>query len=495
MKRILLFLFALCFFFAEGQIKLNQMEPFIKNGVRQDSGLILTNSLGVQTYVHFDSIFSTFMIDCDKVENCLDSGTFFCDKVQECLDDESVLCAVLNTFPLADVEDDGVFVWINAEGECQRGPISSLPGFGFNCDSVLNCLESGILCEALNELDTATISINSKVLFFDGEGNCYRGDISDLPGVGWNCDSVLLCLEDGVLCEAIGGFTMGVPEDGDYAVVWNAEGCKLVALDSLGGGMDSLNCDAVLECLTGGTLCAALDSLPESDAMSGFQLIGIENGDCKKFNWDSLMTDCQFELEVGNFGSGPENCSFATTCDGGNTYSNQFWNTLELDGSTLKLNGNATGQSCLMSEVTLNFMDSLWVDTTACPTIYYSKGGNTYSYQLPRIRVSIERNIIGGIYDVSVGYSGGCGESDNICVCDLGSECSGALTGVCGNEGPPMLMKDKKFSLPIPSATLTNVYEAGIPEYKSRRKAKKDPELKPGAVYIVEGSGRIYFKR
>lgn len=284
---------------------------------------------------------------------------------------------------------------------------------------------------------------------------------------------------------------MGVPEDGDYAVVWNEGGCKLVALDSLGGGMDSLNCDAVLECLTGGTLCAALDSLPESDAMSGFQLIGIENGDCKKFNWDSIIGDCIFEVEVGNFGEGPENCSFATTCDGGDTYSNQFWNTLELDGNTLKLNGNASGQSCLMSEVDLPCaIDSIWLDTTGCPiTLGYRACGNTYELSFPTLRFEAIENNDGTI---GINYALGiCGGTTEFCVCDLSSGCSGspAPTGVCGNLPPPLLMGGASGQI------VNNVYQAGIPEYKSRKKAKKDPELKPGAVYIVEGSGRIYFKR
>jgi len=457
MKRFLFFVLALYSLSGFGQIKLNQMEPFIKNGVRQDSGFILTNSVGVQTYVHFDSVFKNFMIDCDKVENCLDSGAFFCAKVLECLEDENVLCDALNALDTQSVQGSGNFIWINNAGECRRGPVSSLPGFGWNCDSVENCLQ----------------------------------------GSGFICEIVDSCLSDGgVLCSVIGGFQMGVIEDGDYVTVWNADGeCKLVSIDSLGGGMDSLDCAAVLECLTGGTLCDALKELPEEEITSGFNVIGINGEDCVQIPWDSLIGDCIFEIEVGNFGEGPENCSFATSCDGGDTYSNQFWNTLELDGNTLKLNGNATGQSCLMSQIDLPcVVDSIWIDSMACPPVlYYSNTcGGTYSFAFPALSVSSSLGPVDGQIIVSVGYrAGNCGGSTTFCVCDLTNGCSGALTGVCGNETP--LISGQQFEINLPKAT--NVYSAGIKEYRRNKDAKKDPELKPGDLYLLKGSNKLRFKR
>jgi hypothetical protein len=262
--------------------------------------------------------------------------------------------------------------------------------------------------------------------------------------------------------------------------------------------MDSLDCAAVLECLTGGTLCAALDSLPESDAMEGFQVIAIEDGECVKISWDSLMTDCQFELEIGSFGG--VDCAYATTCDGGNTYSNIFWQTLGFEDCTLTLTGNAEGgQSCVMSEVELPFIDSVFLTNEGgCPTFNFSKCRTVFQQiSLPQISVSVV-NLTGdeaGKIRISVGYAGyGCGGTDDVCVCDLTAGCSGInVTGVCGNATP--LIPGQQFDIKLPNANVTNVYAAGIREYRRNRDAKKDPELKPGDLYLLKGSNKLRFKR
>lgn len=60
MKKIL-FLILIFSSFLNGQIKLNQLQPCKdSNGNRKDSCFIMTNSLGIQTYVDYDDLFSMF---------------------------------------------------------------------------------------------------------------------------------------------------------------------------------------------------------------------------------------------------------------------------------------------------------------------------------------------------------------------------------------------------------------------------------------------------
>lgn len=480
----------------KAQITLKQIEPYKPGGVRTDSALVITGTDGVLRFTPFDSIFQNFMIDCDKVENCLDSGAFFCDKVLECLDD-GALCEALNNFGSQNVQSTGNFVWINSSGECKRGPISSLPGFGFNCDSVLNCLDAGILCEALNNLDEDTITIDSKVLFFDGEGNCYRGNISDIPGVGFNCDSVLLCLNDGVLCDAIGNFDMGVPEDGDYVPVWNADGCKLVSLDSLGGGMDSLNCAAVLDCLNDGALCDALKAFDESMTTDPDYVFGELNNECIKINWDSLMGDCQFELEVGEFGFNPDGCNWATTCDGGDTYSNQFYASLvatplNSGGYTIDLYGHSEpANECVMSSIEIEIppagIDSIYTDIDCTPSIGYFKNGNG-PYQVALPVYDLTSSVSSGIVTINLRVNGTICDTETFCVCDGTAGCSGG-SATCGI---PLTESDEIESKPVQGIRF-NAYD--LPQFVSHKAARRSCELNPGEMYILKRSNKIYFKK
>ena len=58
MKKIIFLLLFLISYYCDGQIKLNQIQPCKVNGVLTDSCFIMTNSLGIQTYVPYSTVVS-----------------------------------------------------------------------------------------------------------------------------------------------------------------------------------------------------------------------------------------------------------------------------------------------------------------------------------------------------------------------------------------------------------------------------------------------------
>ncbi len=480
MKKIIFLLF-FTLQLGYSQVRLSQIEPYKIAGVRIDSGLVMTNANGVLQFIKFDTLFQDFMIDCDKVEECLLEGGFICDIIDSCLTVGGALCDALNDLDDMDIDVDGKFVWIDAEGICHTGDISSVPGVGFNCDSVQYCLENGgFLCEIV---DSCLANSNFICELIDscltnGGFHCELID-SCLADNGFLCAQIDSCLSDGLLCDLLGDIAMGTTADGDKVVVVAANGdCKTVSLDSLGGGMDSLNCDAVLECLVGGTLCEALDStadLPnELDSLDEFLV--LRDGTCYKGTIGDIWGGLCDSLSRSN-------CKITYKCNAtGQTQQVFYTQVLQGDDLIGSLNDNSGACTAWNLDMSgLRGIDTIYSDN-ACgpPSIIYKKQGNTYNVNLSTYTLGFTNNGSGLI---------------TLTLYSDGQPCSNVIFSVCddlsGCANNPLTAGS------VAPAEYPNIYSlsgTGLKKYKSKKEALKDPNLRSGDLYIINGSDGIKYK-
>ena len=86
---------------------------------------------------------------------CIGDGTWFYDSIEACLND-GVLCNALKELDFMSVEQNGEIIWITNGGTCKRGNVADIAAAYQLCDS-LNALED-------TEFDTTA----GKVIWIDG---------------------------------------------------------------------------------------------------------------------------------------------------------------------------------------------------------------------------------------------------------------------------------------------------------------------------------------
>lgn len=518
MKKYLVLLFLLLSEFAFSQIRLKQLEPCYDNlGNKNDSCFIMTNANGIPYYIGLDDLIS---IIGDAAVNC--------DSIGECLLNTNILCTALGNFPIGlpnsndyiiarngssckrilldsivggsqlcdaleftidDITGDDYFLIKKEDGSCVRALISDLPGYGFDCDSVLQCLEDGALCDALRSYSSAVPAVSDSFIFIKN-GSCRKGLLSsliaDIP-----CDSVLACLNDGVLCDALRTFTSGTPASGDS--IWFVQDgeCKKGLIDDLLGGGGSFNCDSVqaciadgwfcdsvTACLTEGALCEALTQFDIDGAGTGYYLYGDDdNGNCVRIPFDSVNQACMMEIEIGDFGANPEGCTFATTCDGGDTHTNQHWVKPVIDACDLQLWGASEGQAdCLMSSVGLP--QPTVTNQSAC-----SGGGVNLKFNFSYCGVTTQVNL----GTLTLGVTPG---TNTFQLLLDGVSCDNAIGCACN----PMIAPEP---IEMKSNEISNIQQVDMKKlkrYKSFVEADKDKSLPSGGLYLVGKSRSIQVK-
>lgn len=163
-------------------------------------------------------------------------------------------------------------------------------GTGFGCDSVEICLEDGLLCDILKGFPTGNYTSGNRLFGVDNGGMCKRFDIMSVPGVGDTCRVVnntngsyshfnennrqvvfgyhLVCKNDSTL----------VLTDWDGTRI---DSCTISPAGGGGGGGGySLDCDSVKLCLENGILCEVLSGLDEGNTEEGDKYVTIKNGQC-----------------------------------------------------------------------------------------------------------------------------------------------------------------------------------------------------------------------
>ena len=490
MKKILFFL--LICFQSFGQTPLKSIQPCKVGGVVTDSCFIMTDVNGVQTYISYQDLITIV------------SGG-------------SVVCTALNSFtnrvPIATDK-----VYFNNGSSCYKGTISDLLGINkFNCDSVLACMTSGTLCAALAALDEDNITSTDYIFFENSSGECKKGLVSSISGFGFNCDSVLACLADGALCEALEALTGGTPTGTDSVFYFHNGQCLKGPISAITG---SFNCDSVLACIGDGTwfcdsieaclndgiLCNALKDFPFLSVEQNGEVLWITNdGLCRRGNiaeiaatyalCDSLnaLEDTEFDTTAGKViwidggeckqGSLTELFRNFNSCD-----------SLTNTGCKLRYICGATGavqtsdyhiepgagvnefnlilsddgaNSCLRSTFSIGSIVSNITSSLSCAEnkLVVTKDGASVDVALPEYTLL---QVGKYIYLQQNGVS--CGSPVNICD---GLNCSGDFTAPDNFDR----FKAKNLSLPENGNQLKR--------YKSHKEADNDPNLPSGGYYLV----------
>lgn len=482
-----LLIFSLLLFFSlqvslQGQsLKFIQLERCVSDGLPLDSCFRMTDSDGrLSLCVRWeDLVGASDPLICDKIDSCLGAGN------------GERLCELLQLIPNGNLAANDRFYAKTSGGSCKTVHI----------DSIFSLTK---LCAALN-FPIVTYLGTDYLLVKRADGSCGRVLASTVKGSLWNCDStkaciggdwfcdsIYACLTSGVLCEAMGEMDPGTFETGDSIWVKKPGGeCVLALIDDLiGGGDGAFNCDSVKACISGDwfcdsvatcitseVLCGALGDLAVLDDIGNYKLV-VTNGDsCGQIPLDSLLQDCQVEIEVGGFGGSPEgDNSWATSCDGGVTHTNRFWGELALAaGNTIELYGNSEGGGgpLQFDEVALGFTAS--IGGTACaPILTMTVGNVTQNVNLPVYTLgTLGSNIT--LKSGATVCSQACAPAVCIPLREGGSEQEG-VEGV--------------FQVPIPQSnfgSIPNISDVrgwqNIPRFRSHRSARK--VLQTGDLYFV----------
>lgn len=171
-------------------------------------------------------------------------------------------------------------------------------GSNFGCDSVEICLEDGLLCDILKGFPTGNFTTGNRLFGVDNGGMCKRLDIMSIPGVGDTCR---------VVNNASGSYTHfnenNTQKEFGYHLVckndstlvltdWDGtriDSCTLSFSGGGGGGEGGFDCDSVKACLESGTLCETLSGLDMADPQEGQKYVTIQDGECVLT--DSLIID------------------------------------------------------------------------------------------------------------------------------------------------------------------------------------------------------------
>lgn len=495
MKKVI-FLLLICFQ-SFGQTPLKSIQPCKVGGVVTDSCFIMTDVNGVQTYISYQDLITIV------------SGG-------------SVVCTALNSFtnrvPIATDK-----VYFNNGSSCYKGTISDLLGINkFNCDSVLACMTSGTLCAALAALDEDNITSTDYIFFENSSGECKKGLVSSISGFGFNCDSVITCLTDGALCEALEALTGGTPTGTDSVFYFHNGQCLKGPISAITG---SFNCDSVLACIGDGTwfcdsieaclndgvLCNALKELDFMSVEQNGEIIWITNGGtCKRGNvadiaaayqlCDSLnaLEDTEFDTTAGkviwidggeckqgsltelfrNFNACDSftntGCKLRFVCGATGAVSTSDYH-IEPGSGTNEFNlilSDNLGNSCLRSTIEIGSIVSNITSSLSCGEnkLVVTKDGASVDVALPEFTLSKTGTAANPI--INLLQNGVICSSVTIPICD-GLNCGGDFTAPDNFDR----FKAKNLSLPENGNQLKR--------YKSHKEADNDPNLPSGGYYLV----------
>ena len=547
MKKVI-FLLLICFQ-SFGQTPLKSIQPCKVGGVVTDSCFIMTDVNGVQTYISYQdliTIVSGGSVACtalnsftnrvpiatDKVyfnngsscykgtiSDLLGINKFNCDSVLACMT-SGTLCAALAALDEDNITSTDYIFFENSSGECKKGLVSSISGFGFNCDSVITCLTDGALCEALEALTGGTPTGTDSVFYFHN-GQCLKGPISAITG-SFNCDSVLACLTDGALCEALEALTGGTPTGTDSVFYFHNGQCLKGPISAITG---SFNCDSVLACIGDGTwfcdsieaclndgiLCNALKDFPFLSVDQNGEVLWITNdGLCRRGNiaeiaatyalCDSLnaLEDTEFDTTAGkviwidggeckqgsltelfrNFNACDSftntDCKLRFVCGATGAVSTSDYH-IEPGSGTNEFNlilSDNLGNSCLRSTIELGSIVSNITSSLSCGEnkLVVTKDGASIDVALPEFTLSKTGTAANPI--INLLQNGVICSSVTIPICD-GLNCGGDFTAPDNFDR----FKAKNLSLPENGNQLKR--------YKSHKEADNDPNLPSGGYYLV----------
>lgn len=513
---VLLFVFSFSLF---GQFKLKQLEPCKDlSGNRLDSCFTMTDVYGFQYYISIDDLINIVNtntgFNCDSVSNCLISGGALCNALgqfptgiptindyvfakngsncKKILLDSIVsstnLCSKLG-FPVTTISNSDYFLIKKANGDCRRVLASGIVG-NVNCDSVESCLANGSLCDVLKTFSNGVPATGDSIIFIKN-GTCRKGLINSLITGGYNCDSVKACigggtwfcdsieacLNNGSLCTALRQFPSGSFQNGDSIYFSHNGVCRRGLIDDLISGA-TFNCDSVQACLSDGALCDAIGDLDVDGGGSTWYLLGrSSDGDCARIPWDSVNQACTMEIEVGDFGGNPDGCSFASSCDGGNTHTNQHWVFPVVNGTDLEIWGGSEGNpDCLMSSVGLPVPTVSATSTcngNGWPELKFdfSYAGTTTSVNLGELKLVVTNG-------------------NRIHLALNGNTCNGFVTECCTPMMAPEPMQQTAPSHP----TINQVDYTKLKRYKSHSQADSDNTLPHGGLYLVGNYRSIQVK-
>ena len=504
MKKIL-FLLLICFQ-SFGQTPLRSIQPCKVGGVVTDSCFIMTDANGVQTYISYTDLITIV------------SGG-------------SVVCNALNGFTnRVPISTDKVY--FQNGSSCYKGTISDLLGINkFNCDSVLACMTSGTLCAALAALDEDNITSTDYLFFENSSGECKKGLVSSISGFGFNCDSVLNCLTDGALCEALDALNGGLALGTDSILYFHNGQCLKGSISDISGSFDCDDvkdcigdgtwfCDSIEACLNDGILCNALKDFPFLSVEQNGEVLWITNdGLCRRGNiaeiaatyalCDSLnaLEDTEFDTTAGKViwldggeckqGSLTELFRNFNSCD-----------SLTNTGCKLRYICGATGavqtsdyhiepgsgvnefnlilsddgaNSCLRSTFAIGSIVSNITSSLSCGEnkLVVTKDGASIDVALPEYTLSKTGTAANPI--INILQNGVICSSVTIPICD-GLNCGGDFTAPNNFDR----FKAKNLSLPENGNQLKR--------YKTHLEADKDKSLPSGGYYLVAKSRSIQVK-
>ena len=457
------------------------------SGVVKDSCFVMTDVNGMQTYIDLQDLI-------DIINN-------------------AGLCSGLRGFTIGTPVEDDYFFYQNGSN-CRKATISDLLGINkYNCDSVLACLTSGTLCNALGQFTTQSIVSTDYIFFEDNSGVCHKGLASSIPGFGFDCDSVLACLNDGILCDAFNAFTTGTPNSSNYILYIDGSGnCKRGLISSLPG---LYNCDSVEACLNNGLLCDALKEFPFLSVEQTGEIIWVRNnGECKRGNVSDLLgtyalcdslnalNDLKFDttgkliwLTSGGLckkGDAKElfrnlggcdsftntGCKLRYVCGATGAVSTSDYH-IETGGGgvncfDLLLDDNL-GNSCTRSTFCIGSIVSNIASSLDCSQnkLVVTRNGSTFDVALPTYTLTAT-DLGSGNRRISLLQDGVVCSSANFSICDGAS---------CGSD----LMAPQSIAQVLPNAK-------SLKRYKTFVDADNDTSLPSGGFYLVGKSRSIQVK-
>ncbi len=504
MKKII-FLLLICFQ-SFGQTPLRSIQPCKVGGVVTDSCFIMTDANGVQTYISYTDLITIV------------SGG-------------SVVCTALNGFTdRVPISTDKVY--FQNGSSCYKGTISDLLGINkFNCDSVLACMTSGTLCAALAALDEDNITSTDYLFFENSSGECKKGLVSSISGFGFNCDSVLNCLTDGALCEALDALNGGLALGTDSILYFHNGECLKGSISDISGSFDCDDvkdcigsgtwfCDSIEACLNDGILCNALKDFPFLSVEQNGEVLWITNdGLCRRGNiaeiaatyalCDSLnaLEDTEFDTTAGkviwldggvckqgsmtdlfrNFNACDSftntGCKLRFTCGATGAVSTSDYH-IEPGSGVNEFNlilSDDGANSCLRSTFAIGSIVSNITSSLSCAEnkLVVTKDGASIDVALPEYTLSKTGTAANPI--INILQNGVICSSVTIPICD-GLNCGGDFTAPDNFDR----FKTKNLSLPENGNSLKR--------YKTHLQADQDKNLPSGGYYLVAKSRSIQVK-
>mgnify|MGYP003373659310 CR=1 FL=1 len=161
-------------------------------------------------------------------------------------------------------------------------------GSNFGCDSVEICLEDGLLCDILKGFPTGNYTTGNRLFGVDNGGMCKRLDIMNITGVGDTCrvvnnssGSYTHTNENGTQKEF--GYHLVCKNDSTLVLTdWDGTHIDSCTLSFTGGGSGDLDCDSVKACVSE-FLCDSVKACLERGALcetlSGLDEADTEEGD------------------------------------------------------------------------------------------------------------------------------------------------------------------------------------------------------------------------